>query len=69
VKARAGGEFGGGAAAVTAWKQRRVTSMAIDYLSRHDLHGRPCRFDVVTIEMRGGEPRIEVYPHAFDSAY
>jgi putative endonuclease len=69
VKARAGGEFGGGAAAVTAWKQRRITSMAIDYLSRHHLHDRPCRFDVVTIDMHEGEPRVEVYPHAFESAY
>jgi putative endonuclease len=67
VKARAGGEFGGGAAAVTAWKQRRITSMAIDYLSRHDLHNRPSRFDVVTIDMRDGEARVEVYPHAFES--
>ena len=69
VKARAGGEFGGAAAAVTGWKQRRITNMAVDYLSRHRLHDRPCRFDVVTVDMAGGERRVEVYPHAFESAY
>jgi putative endonuclease len=69
VKARAGDEFGGAAAAVTEWKQRKVTSMAIDYLSRHRLHDQPCRFDVVTIDVVDGQPRVEVFPHAFESAY
>jgi putative endonuclease len=69
VKARAGDEFGGAAAAVTPWKQRRVAQMAIDYLSRHRLHDRPCRFDVVTVDIIGGVAHVEVYPHAFDSAY
>jgi len=68
VKARAGQEFGGGAEAVTAWKQRRITQMAVDYLARHRLHDRPCRFDVVTIELAGESPRVEVYAHAFDAA-
>jgi putative endonuclease len=69
VKARAGDEFGGAAAAVTAVKQRRITYMASDYLSRHRLHDRPCRFDVVAIDVVDGQPRVEVYPHAFESAY
>src|SRR5688500_19588675 len=53
VKARAGGEFGGAAAAVTGWKQRRITNMAVDHLSRHRLHDRPCRFDVATVDKLG----------------
>ena len=68
VKTRVGEQFGGGAEALTAWKQRRITQMAVDYLARHRLHDRPCRFDVVTIEMEGGQPRIQVYAHAFDAA-
>jgi putative endonuclease len=68
VKARAGDDFGGAAAAVTGWKQRRITNMAIDYLSRHRLHDQPCRFDVVTIDVVDGSPRVEVFPHAFESA-
>jgi putative endonuclease len=68
VKARMGEEFGGAAEAVTAWKQRRITQMAVDYLARHRLHDRPCRFDVVTIEMADGRPRVQVYAHAFDAS-
>ena len=70
VKARAGDEFGGAAAAVTAWKQRKVALMAMDYLARHRLDDQPCRFDVVTVDVADGQPpRIEVYTNAFDSAY
>ena len=66
VKARAGDDFGGGAAAVTPWKQRRIAQMAADYLSRRRLHDRPCRFDVVTVDYSSGRSRVEVIPHAFD---
>jgi len=68
VKARMGEEFGGGAAAITRWKQRRVAQMAVDYLSRHRLHNGPCRFDVVTVDFDAGQPAITVYPNAFDAA-
>jgi putative endonuclease len=67
VKTRAGDEFGGGAAAVTPWKQRRIAQMAIDYLSRNELHDQPCRFDVVTVDMKDGGPEVLVYEHAFDA--
>ncbi len=67
VKARAGDDFGGGAAAVTPWKQRRIAQMAVDYLSRHDLHDQPCRFDVVTVDMNDDGPEIVVYANAFDA--
>jgi len=67
VKARAGDEFGGGAAAVTPWKQRRIAQMAVDYLSRNALHDQPCRFDVVTVDIKDDGPEIVVYTHAFDA--
>ena len=70
VKSRAGDEFGGAAAAVTAWKQRKVAVMALDYLARHRLENTPCRFDVVTVEVVDGKPpEIEIYQHAFDSSF
>ena len=68
VKTRTGDEFGGGAAAVTIWKQRRITQMAVDYLSRHHLHDSPCRFDVVVVDLAGDSAHVEVYAHAFDAA-
>ena len=68
VKARDGDEFGGGAAAVTPWKQRRISQMAVEYLSRNKLHDKPCRFDVVTVDIKDGVPEIVVYTNAFDAA-
>ena len=68
VKARLTGDFGGAAAAVTGWKQRRIAEMAVDYLSRRRLHECPCRFDVVAIDLDPAGPRVTVYPNAFDSS-
>ena len=67
VKTRDGDRFGDGAEAVTAWKQRRVAAMAIDYASRHRLSDRPCRFDVVAIDVSTAPPQIEVYINAFEA--
>jgi putative endonuclease len=66
VKTRTGPAFGGGAEAVTAPKQRRIAQMAVDFLSRHRLHDRACRFDVVAVSFERGQPRIVVYANAFD---
>jgi Holliday junction resolvase-like predicted endonuclease len=68
VKARGGPEFGSAATAVTAWKQRRVASMALEFLTRRRFLDRPCRFDVVTIDILDGKTAIQVYPHAFGAA-
>ena len=69
VKTRRADDFGGGAEAVTRQKQRRVTQMAVDFIARQGRHDTPCRFDVVTVDIGDGLPRVEVYPHAFDSPY
>ena len=65
VKARRTAEFGTAAEAVTAQKQRRLASMALDYLTRHRLSNRPCRFDVVAIDGEGAERTITLYKSAF----
>ncbi len=67
VKARADAEFGTAAEAVTPWKQRRLTRMAKDYLTRERITSQPCRFDVVTVMFDRGDPVIEVYVNAFDA--
>ena len=61
VKARATGECGTAAEAVTPRKQRRLATMALDYLARHTSTDIPCRFDVVAID---GED-LTVYRDAF----
>jgi putative endonuclease len=54
VKARSSSDFGGAIAAVGVDKQRVLVRTAAAYLSRNGLWGRPCRFDVVTVERRRG---------------
>ena len=72
VKARTTREFGEAAEAVTPRKQRRLVSMAIDYLARHRLTGRACRFDVVAVDpvqssgaRTGAGRQLTVYRNAF----
>jgi putative endonuclease len=68
VRARATGEFGRAAESVDDRKKRKVTAMAVDYLARHHVTNRPCRFDVVTVDAALSEtPEISVYPAAFDA--
>jgi putative endonuclease len=54
VKTRSGPDFGGAAAAVHRRKQDRLARVTAAYLSRFELWDRATRFDVVTIERRGG---------------
>jgi putative endonuclease len=67
VKIRSDQAFGGASQAVTRTKQRRMVRLASDYLTRHRLDGRPCRFDVVAIHIDNGNPFIEIFPNAFDA--
>jgi putative endonuclease len=64
VKTREQDDCGSAAEAVTVHKQRRLTSMAVDYLARNRITNRPCRFDVVAID----GPAVTVYSSAFDAS-
>ena len=68
VKARSHQRFGGPLAAVTRLKQRKLTRMALDYLTRNRTAGVPCRFDVVAVEVGERRPRVEVVTDAFPAA-
>jgi|SwirhisoilCB3_FD_contig_31_17264329_length_615_multi_2_in_0_out_0_1 putative endonuclease len=68
VRAKATVECGTAAESVTRNKQLQVVRMAVEYLARHEISGRPCRFDVVAIDdALSGEAEITVYPDAFDA--
>lgn len=67
VKTRDGRAFGSGADAVTWTKQRRIVTVALDYLARHRLTERPCRFDVVVVAVGADGVAVEVIPGAFDA--
>jgi putative endonuclease len=62
VRARASDEFGGAAASVDGWKQRKIVRTAQLLLQeRKDLASFPARFDVIVV--RGDD--VEWIRHAF----
>lgn len=67
VRCKSGEECGTAAESVTRAKQRRVIRMAVEYLTRHDLHDKcPVRFDVVAIDDGPDrESRLTVIKDAF----
>jgi putative endonuclease len=66
VKARQGHRFGEASEAIGSTKRRRMAQVAMDYVMRHRLANRPCRFDVVSIHFDERVPVIEVFRNAFD---
>lgn len=75
VKTRSDRLFGSPFDAVTAAKQRKLSKVALEYLSRQGCHGHPARFDVVGVQLDGRHTdrhqavRIEVVRNAFDLSY
>jgi len=65
VKTKTDSRFGDPAEMVTAQKQRRLVSMAEEYVAGHALHSTPCRFDVVAIDASVQPAKITVYRDAF----
>jgi putative endonuclease len=67
VKARRDTTYGAAADAVHRLKRRRLTRLALEYVTRHRLTDCPCRFDVVSIHVDGEQPTIDVFQNAFDA--
>ena len=69
VKTRQSSDAGHPAEAVDAYKQRRLTRLAVMFLKRHGLLERPARFDVVAVTWPDGRrlPTIEHVPNAFEA--
>jgi putative endonuclease len=65
VKTKTDSRFGDPAEMVTVQKQRRLVSMAEEYVSGHALHATPCRFDVVAVDASVVPARITLYKDAF----
>lgn len=66
VRARSTGSFGGAAASVRGIKQARIVRAAQQLLQAHaEWRHLAARFDVVIIEGRGEQERLEWLRHAF----
>lgn len=68
VRAKASADCGSASESITPHKMRKVTACAVEYLARHRVSNRPCRFDVVAIDYaESGQPCVTVYANAFDA--
>jgi len=65
VKLRTTDLFGEAFEAIPRWKQRRIITVALDYLSRNGLLDRPVRFDVAAVDEREGQLTVEIIEDAF----
>ncbi len=67
VKTRKNASYGNPFEAVDIRKQRKLTRMALDYISRNSMEERAARFDVVAVLLDGDAgPRIEHIRDAFE---
>lgn len=65
VKTKTDGSFSDPIESVTVQKQRRLVSMAEEYVAYTGLDDTPCRFDVVGVDLSVIPPRISLYRDAF----
>ena len=67
VKARRTDAFGGAIQAVDQRKQKKLIQLATQYLARHHVKDRLCRFDVVLLQgTDAAGPHIEHIQNAFE---
>ena len=67
VKARRTDAFGGAIQAVHQRKQQKLIQLAAQYLARHHVKDRLCRFDVVLLQgTDAAVPQIEHIQNAFE---
>jgi putative endonuclease len=74
VKTRSDVLFGSPFESVTKQKQKQLSRVALEYISKKNCHNRPSRFDVVGIEFhecsnRFQDAAIELLQNAFDLCY
>jgi putative endonuclease len=75
VKTRTDTRFGPPFESITASKKNHLSKVALEYMSRHNCHDRPARFDVIGVQLdtkeskRASDARIEIIKNAFDLCY
>ena len=66
VKTRSDDRFGAPLESVGPRKQQKMIKTALFFLSRHRLHNRDARFDVIGISWKGRERLVEHIQNAFE---
>ena len=65
VKMRSSLAFGSPEEAVTPQKEEQIRNVAEGYLFEHGIEGKPCRFDIVAIQIAGEKQQINHIRNAF----
>ncbi|GAA4713021.1 YraN family protein [Brevibacillus fulvus] len=65
VRTRSSQRFGTPAESITWRKRQKLRELALQYLQAANESAKTFRFDVITVLIEGGEPRIKHFPHAF----
>jgi putative endonuclease len=65
VKTKTDSSFSDPVESVTKQKQRRLVSMAEQYVAYHRIDHMPCRFDVVTVDTSMAPCKVTHYKDAF----
>jgi putative endonuclease len=66
VKSRRSGAYGDPQLAVGRTKQKKISRIALHYLTEKHLRHRPARFDVVAVKLQPADDRIELIRNAFE---
>jgi putative endonuclease len=66
VKSRRSDSYGDPQQAVDRRKQKKISKIALHYLSQHHLANHPARFDVVAVRLSPGSSSVELIRSAFD---
>ncbi|RUM33734.1 MAG: YraN family protein [Desulfobulbus sp.] len=66
VKTRRSHSFGTPFEAVSLKKQRQISKVALVYLTEHNFHDQPIRFDVIAISVEGKKAHVELLKNAFE---
>ncbi len=69
IKTRKGKSISYAKEAVDARKRRQISKVALAYMKANNCLETKARFDVVAINVKGGNARIEVIKNAFELAY
>ena len=69
VKSRRSASYGEPQLAVGYRKQRKISTVALNYIEEKQRQGSSARFDVVSIRMTFPKPAIELIKNAFELAF
>ena len=69
VRSRRSDDFGSPLESVGPVKQKKLSRIALCYIQKHRLQGRPARFDVLGVNIRADGHAVELIADAFDMAW